>query len=107
MCKFKAKSGLKHYIKYRLIKWGFKYCYRFGSNTGYSYQLQLYRNTKSQLNSILVKVLCWNFARIYEITTATSSSTTVSTAQQLFNSYVSRDYMDATLSNLDKNICPK
>ena len=107
MCKFKAKSGLKHYIKYRLIKWGFKCWYRCEINTGYFYQLHLYRNAKPQLNSISVKVLWWNFGRICEITTATCSSTTISTAQQLFKSYMSRDYMDAILSNLGENICAK
>ena len=107
MCKFKAKSGLKNYIKYRLIKWGFKCWYRCEINTGYFYQLHLYRNAKPQLNSISVKVLWWNFGRICEITTATCSSTTISTAQQLFKSYMSRDYMDAILSNLGQNICAK
>ena len=107
MCKFKAKSGLKHYIKYRLIKWGFKCWYRCEINTGYFYQLHLYRNPKPQLNLILTKVFCRILARICEVTTATCSSTTISTAQQLFKSYMSRDYMDPIVSNLVKNIYPK
>ena len=41
MCKFKDRPSMKQYIKNKLIKWGFKYCYRCNSETGYVYQLEL------------------------------------------------------------------
>ena len=43
MCKFKDRPSMKQYIKNKLIKWGFKYCYRCNSETGYVYQLELYQ----------------------------------------------------------------
>ena len=43
MCKFKGRSSMKHYIKNKRIKWGFKYWYRYDSETGYVYQLELYQ----------------------------------------------------------------
>ena len=43
MCKFKDRLSMKQYIKNKLIKWGFKYCYRCNSETGYVYQLELYQ----------------------------------------------------------------
>ena len=42
MCKFKGRSSMKQYIKYKPIKWSFHYWYRCDSETGYVYQLELY-----------------------------------------------------------------
>ena len=41
MRKFKIRSSMKQYIKNKPIKWGFKYCYRCDSETGYVYHLEL------------------------------------------------------------------
>ena len=41
---------MKQYIKNKPIKWGFKYCYRCDSETGYVYQLELYQGQKEKGN---------------------------------------------------------
>ena len=69
MCKFEGRSSMKQYIKNKLIKWGFKYCFRCDNETGYVYQLELYRGRKekSELNlcSSVVLELCQVLKNIY------------------------------------------
>ena len=38
MCKFKGRLSMEQYIKNKPIRWGFKYWYRYDSETGYVYQ---------------------------------------------------------------------
>ena len=46
MCKFKGRSSMKQYIKYKPIKWSFHYWYRCDSEKDYVYQLELYQQQK-------------------------------------------------------------
>ena len=39
MCNFNGRLSMKQYIKKKPIKWGFKYWYRWDTETGYTYQL--------------------------------------------------------------------
>ena len=39
---------MKQQIKNKLIKWGFNYWYRYDSETGYVYQLELYKGRKEK-----------------------------------------------------------
>ena len=48
MCKFKATSSMKKYVKNKPIKWVFKYWNRCDSETGYVYQLELYQWQKEK-----------------------------------------------------------
>ena len=59
MCKFKGRSSMKQNIMNKPIKWGFKYWYRWDSETGYVYRLELYqgRKEKDELNLGLGVVL--------------------------------------------------
>ena len=62
MCRFTSRSSMKQYIKNKPIKWGFKYCSRCDSQTGYVYQLELYQGWKEKgelnLGSSVVLGLC-------------------------------------------------
>ena len=42
MVKFKSTSGMKQYIKWKPIKWGFKFWFRCSSKSGYLYQMDIY-----------------------------------------------------------------
>ena len=46
MVKFKGRSGMKQYIKSKPIKWGFKFCFRCSSKSGYLYQMDIYLGRK-------------------------------------------------------------
>ena len=62
ICKFKGRSSIKQYIKNKPIMWGLKYWYRCDSETGYVYQLELYRERREKrelnLGSVVVRDLC-------------------------------------------------
>ena len=46
MVKFKARSGMKHYIKSKPIKWGFKFWFRCSNKSRYLYQMDIYLGRK-------------------------------------------------------------
>ena len=107
MCKFEGISNMKQFIKSKPIKLGFKFWYRNTEMLIMFINCSFNRDEKPQLNSILVNTLCCVCAKICKIGTATSSSTTISTVQQLFKSYMSRDYMFSELFKLDENTFQK
>ena len=46
MVSFKGRSGMKQYIKWKLIKWGFKFWFCCSSKSGYLYQMDIYLGRK-------------------------------------------------------------
>ena len=46
MGKFKGRSGMKQYIKAKLMKWGFKFWFHFSSKSGYLHQMDIYLGRK-------------------------------------------------------------
>ena len=46
MMEFKGRSGMKHYIKSKPIKWGFKFWFRCLSKSGYLYEMDIYLGRK-------------------------------------------------------------
>ena len=46
MVKFKARSGMKHYIKSKAIKWGFKFWFCCSNKSRYLYQMDIYLGRK-------------------------------------------------------------
>ena len=61
---------MKIYIKNKLIKWGFKYWYRYDRETSYLYQLELYqgRKEKRELNLGFCVVLEYVYQEYYRLT---------------------------------------
>ena len=49
MGKFKGRSGMKQYIKAKLMKWGFKFWFHFSSKSGYLHQMDIYLGRKQRL----------------------------------------------------------
>ena len=41
MMKFRGRSGMKHHIKSKPIKWGFKFWFHCSSKSGYLYQIDI------------------------------------------------------------------
>ena len=60
---------MKIYIKNKLIKWGFKYWYRYDRETSYLYQLELYqgRKEKRELNLGFCVVLEYVYQEYYRL----------------------------------------
>ena len=52
MVKFKGRSGIRQYIKSKLIKWDFKFWFHCSSKCGYLYQKDVYigRKQKPEFN---------------------------------------------------------
>ena len=46
MVKFEGRSDMKQYVKYKPIKWDFKFWFRCSSKTGYLYQMDIYLDKK-------------------------------------------------------------
>ena len=46
MMEFKGRSGMKHYIKSKPIKWGFEFWFRCLSKSGYLYEMDIYLGRK-------------------------------------------------------------
>ena len=46
MVKFNGRSGMKQYIKSKLIKWGFKFWFHSSSKSGYLHQMDIYLGRK-------------------------------------------------------------
>ena len=61
MVKFKGRLDMKQYIKNKSIKWGFKFCHRCTSKSGYLYHFDLYlekkEKAKENLGGSIVLVL--------------------------------------------------
>ena len=66
MVKFKGGSCMKQYIKSKPIKWSFKFWFRYSSETGYLYQMDIYlgkkQNTEFNLGE---EVLCELFQQLH------------------------------------------
>ena len=46
MVSFKGRSGMKQYIKWKLIKWGYKFWFCCSIKSGYLYQTDIYLGRK-------------------------------------------------------------
>ena len=44
--KYKSRSILRHHIKSKPIKWGFRIWYRYAPKTGYLYEFDIYTGRK-------------------------------------------------------------
>ena len=55
MVKFTGRSSMKQYFKNKPVKWGFKFCFRCASKTGYLYQIvfHLGKNEKKQKKNLV------------------------------------------------------
>ena len=62
MVKFKGRFSIKHYVKKKPIKCGFKFCYPCASTIGYLYKLELYLGKKDEaelnLGESVVSKMC-------------------------------------------------
>ena len=62
MYKFKGKSIMRQYMKNKPIKWGFKFWFRCGANSGYFYEFDMHLgrkgNTEFGLGESVVLSLC-------------------------------------------------
>ena len=60
--KFKGRFSIKHYVKKKPIKCGFKFCYPCASTIGYLYKLELYLRKKGEaelnLGESVVSKMC-------------------------------------------------
>ena len=52
MIKLKGKSSMTQYIISKPIKWGFKACLSFASETGYAYHFKLYLGKKENTEEL-------------------------------------------------------
>ena len=68
ICKFKGRSSKKQYIKNKPIMWGLKYWYRCDSETGYVYQLELYRERREKRELNLGSVVVWDLCQLLKDT---------------------------------------
>ena len=62
MIKFKGRSSMKQYIKYKPIKRGFKFWFRCDSKTGYLYELDMYLGRKESTEYSLGESIVLNLA---------------------------------------------
>ena len=53
MVKFKGRSSMKQHVKNKSIKWGFKFWYRWASETGYFFKFGLYLDKKESVKENL------------------------------------------------------